>query len=292
MIVSILVLSVTVDHYLGLLTATGGVCCTRGAPPAMLRAPREKITTLLVLGRGGRTKAYPFRSGGIGYLTFGDVVRQGTGGKPSLIRSLADGWRDPCSDELDTHVYLVTEQLAPVNDHLSRNSDDRLSPDHSRAFIDRVLTPVRSGSIALGDISVGWNLALQRLREASGLEPDEFGDFLLALHLETGSGSGLPTYRPWRFTPKCRFSRLARSRHGFEEHAAGPGDRSRTDRPERIEAIVGILTRGRTCLSVVPSIGHESQRTPQGWRGGPSASACSPRWSATRVALQHAGGHP
>ncbi len=47
MIVSILVLSVTVDHYLGLLTATGGVCCTRGAPPAMLRAPREKITTLL-----------------------------------------------------------------------------------------------------------------------------------------------------------------------------------------------------------------------------------------------------
>ena len=47
MIVSVLVLSVTVDHYLGLLTATGGVCCTRGAPPAMLRAPREKITTLL-----------------------------------------------------------------------------------------------------------------------------------------------------------------------------------------------------------------------------------------------------
>ena len=160
----------------------------------------------LVLVRGGRTEAYQFKSGGIGYLTFSDVLRSGARGEPSLVRSLADGWRDLRTVEHDTQVYLVTEQLASVNDHLSDNDVNRPSPDHFKAFIDQVLTPVRSGSIELEDISDGWSPALQRLREASGLEPDEFGDFLRALHLETGAGTGLPARQSRRLSDILKLS--------------------------------------------------------------------------------------
>ena len=151
----------------------------------------------LVLVRGGRTEAYQFKSGGSGYLSFSDVVREGTGGKPSLIRSLADGWRNLRTSEHDIHVYLVTEQHASVRDHPG-DEDNRPSPDHFKAFIDQVLKPVRSGSIELEDIPAGWSPALRRLREASGLESDEFSDFLRALHLETGAGTGVPAMQSRR----------------------------------------------------------------------------------------------
>ena len=108
----------------------------------------------LVLVRGGRCHAYQFKSGGRGYLTFSDVLReqQTSGGStPSLFRSLADGWRSLRTSGHETHVHLVTEQLASVNDRLSdREDDNRPSPDHFKAFINQVLTPLRSGSIRNG----------------------------------------------------------------------------------------------------------------------------------------------
>ena len=151
----------------------------------------------LVLVRHGRCDAYQFKSGGSGYLTFRDVLRtQQTGGRkiPSLIRSLADGWRNLRTSERDTHVHLVTEQLASVNDRLGDGGEDtRPSPDHFDAFIKRVLAPLQSGSIEIEDVAAGWKPALEGLRQACDLAPgEEFCGFLRALHLDVKAGSGLP----------------------------------------------------------------------------------------------------
>ena len=193
----------------------------------------------LVLVRGGRTEAYQFKSGGIGYLTFSDVLRRGARGEPSLVRSLADGWRDLRTVEHDTRVYLVAEQLASVNDHLGDNDVGRPSPDHFKAFIDQVLTPVRSGSIELEDISDRWNSALQRLRKASGLEPDEFGDFLRALHLETGAGTGLPARQSRRRSDILKLS------GALQRSASEASETVKLDRGQVLE-LVGWA--GRTTL--------------------------------------------
>ena len=152
----------------------------------------------LVLVRRGRTDAYQFKSVEFGsYLTFKNVVRNqrtrgGTSG-PSRVRSLAEGWQGLRSQEHNVHVHLVTNQLASINDHLSEEEGgDKPSPDHFSAFLTRVLSPIREGEIALGEIPVGWESVFTRLRRASGLAPEAFDRFLQSLHLDVNAGSGLP----------------------------------------------------------------------------------------------------
>ena len=152
----------------------------------------------LVLVRRGRTDAYQFKSVEFGsYLTFKNVVRnQRTRGgtpAPSLVRSLAEGWQGLRSQEHNVHVHLVTNQLASINDHLSDpTSANKPSPDHFSAFLTRVLSPIRSGQIAVGDVPVGWERAVAELRRASDLASEAFDRFLQSLHLDVNAGSGLP----------------------------------------------------------------------------------------------------
>ncbi len=69
----------------------------------------------LVLVRRGRTDAYQFKSVEFdSYLTFKQVIRDqrahGGNSRPSLVRSLAEGWERLRSRENILHVRLVTQQ--------------------------------------------------------------------------------------------------------------------------------------------------------------------------------------
>ena len=186
----------------------------------------------LVLVRGGRTEAYQFKSGGSGYLTFSEVVREGGGGDPSLVRSLADGWRNLRTSEHDTHVHLVTEQLGSVNDHLSGKEDDnRPSPDHFNAFLNRVLAPLQSGSITIGEVPAGWGAAIERLRETTGLGRDEFDAFVRALHFDVGAGSGLPP------RPSRRRSDIIDLSAALQRRVSEANDTVRLDRRQVLELV-------------------------------------------------------
>ena len=150
----------------------------------------------VVLIRGGRIDAYQFKSGS-GYITFRGVVRKQRtrGGKeaPSLVRSLADGWRSLQVPDTDTSVHLVTGELASVNDDLSApDTENKPSPKHFHAFLARVLEPLRSSLIEVTDVPEEWSPALESLQDASGLEADDFCRFLRALHFDVGAGAGLP----------------------------------------------------------------------------------------------------
>ena len=158
----------------------------------------------LVLTRRGRTDGYQFRVVEPNrYLSFKDVVRKQRtrGGKdaPSLLRSLADGWSSLRSRGENTHVHLVTNRLASIRDRLGNTGDaDRPSPDNFSAFLSRVLKPLHSGEIALEDVDPGWQPALERLRQNSGIPLEEFDSFLRSLHFDVGAGSGLPASPPLR----------------------------------------------------------------------------------------------
>ena len=153
----------------------------------------------LVLVRHGRTDGYQFKSVEFDRaLTFNQVVHdQRKGGSkrgPSLLRTIADGWNSLQSRQDNAHVHLVTQQFASVHDHLGQRGEaDRPSPDHFSAFLKRVLRPLCSGEVALDEVGIGWQPALRKLREASGVPLGEFARFLRSLHFDVAAGSGLPT---------------------------------------------------------------------------------------------------
>ena len=149
----------------------------------------------LVLIRHGRVDALQFKSGGRQQLTLNGVVgpqqTRGGGKAPSLACSLADGWRRLLPTESAPHVHLVTEQRASRNDRLGEGAD-KPAPAHFDAFLNQVLIPLRIGAMVVEDVPVEWKSALQKLRQASGLDHDEFALFLGALHFDVNAGSGLP----------------------------------------------------------------------------------------------------
>ncbi|MCY3863433.1 MAG: hypothetical protein OXG67_15925 [bacterium] len=151
----------------------------------------------LVLVRHGRTDYYQFKSSKNGRnITFNHVVKdlhkhgdQAT----SLAKDLGDCWSRLRNQREDIHVHLVGETLASVHDQLGeRGSTNKPSPSHFRAFLSEVLEPLRLGQITLHDVAAGWRPALERLREASDIEEEDFEEFLAALHLDFGAGSGAP----------------------------------------------------------------------------------------------------
>ena len=152
----------------------------------------------LVFIRRGRADGYQFKSAEFNrYLTFRQVItdqRTRSGDRaPSLLHSIADGWKGLQSQHGDTHVHLVTQDLTSITDHLGdTGSADRPSPDHFSALITRVLEPLCQGKTTFGDIEKGWRPALTRLERASGLERKDFEQFLRFLYLDTGAGPGIP----------------------------------------------------------------------------------------------------
>ena len=152
----------------------------------------------LVLERLGRTDAYQFKStDNKGYVTFKQITqdqrtRSGSTA-PSLAKSLGDGWTSLQSRTGDAHVHLVMQQLASVHDHLGTPGSPGGPPkDHFSSFLKEVLEPLRLGNLTRNEIPVGWQPALSRLREASGVALEEFDVFLQHLHLDLNAGTGVP----------------------------------------------------------------------------------------------------
>jgi hypothetical protein len=152
----------------------------------------------LVLERRAGITGYQFKSVAFdSYVSFRQLeneqrTRSGDRG-PSLLRALGDGWTRLCSRYNEPHVRLVMQHLASINDHLAGPDVlGRPSPDHLSAFLNRVLDPLQTGRIALGDVPPGWQPVLRRLHEASGVAADAFEEFLHSLHLDLGAGSALP----------------------------------------------------------------------------------------------------
>ena len=150
----------------------------------------------LVLIRSDRTDGYQIKSiEHDSYLTFRQLIRsqrtRSGANAPSLIRSLAEGWTRLRERWGNAHVHLVTQQIASINDRLG-DAEYRPSPEHFSAFLATVLAPLRRHKITLDEAPRGWQEALSRLREASGLAHEEFELFLRALHLDVAAGSGLP----------------------------------------------------------------------------------------------------
>ena len=152
----------------------------------------------LVLVRRGRVDGYQFKSAEFNrYLTFRQLIAdqrtRGGNRASSLLHSLADGWKRLQSQHGETHVHLVTRSLASITDHLSDTDGvGQPSPDHFSALINRVLEPLRQGKVMFNEIQKGWRPALSRLEGASGLQREDFEQFLRFLYLDTGAGPGIP----------------------------------------------------------------------------------------------------
>ncbi len=156
----------------------------------------------LVLVRDARVDAYQFKSAGYGgYLTFSKVVgarrRRRSSEGSSLIGALADGWGCLRGSYANARVHLVAQQMASVSDHLGQG-DQRPSPDHFAAFISQVLEPLGRGEKRLDMIGSGWEGAIERMREASGLTAAEFEAFVQSVEFELGAGTGLSEGRSTR----------------------------------------------------------------------------------------------
>lgn len=163
-----------------------------------LTDPRAGQVDDLVLIRGGQAEGYQFKSTNYGQnLTFRQFIgvnRDDRGRDTApLFRSLADGWKSLRSLYPNVQVHLVMQRRASTSDHVAdRNDPDRPSPNHFNAFIAQVLEPIRKGEVTLSNIDDGWRSVLSRLESASGLEEEEFNQFLQSLHLNMGAPSGLP----------------------------------------------------------------------------------------------------
>ena len=148
----------------------------------------------LVLVREARVDAYQFKSTGYdGYLTFGQIVRarrpRGSRQRRSLIAALADGWGRLRGSYANLRVHLVAQQLASNNDHLV-DGDRRPSPDHFAAFLAQVLVPLGKGEKRLHSVGAEWEVAIERMRKASGLSAVDFEEFVQSLEIEVGAGTG------------------------------------------------------------------------------------------------------
>ena len=197
----------------------------------------------LVLSRRGRTDAYQFKSGGSGYVTFRDIVRDLTtkGGNkaPSLTRSLADGWTQLRDQNPGLRVHLVTEQPPSIRDNpIGSDAHQKPSPKHFSAFVRQVLEPLGLGSIEIADVPRAWKPALDRLRTAAGLEPGHFAQFLQSLSLDLGAGIDLP--RP----PSERRSDILQLSGALQRRVSEASDVVRLDRRGVLD-LVGWTERTR-----------------------------------------------
>jgi hypothetical protein len=153
----------------------------------------------LVLARNGRIDAFQFKSVADGRsVTFRqlerpEVTRSGATA-PSLLGTLGDGWHRLKTTYLNPNVHLVMEHRASTIAILRESGAVEGSRSrHLGAFIDTVLVPIRLGDFDRSAVNELWLPALERPRNAAGLEVEEYDDFLRALYLEFGVSPALAT---------------------------------------------------------------------------------------------------
>lgn len=149
----------------------------------------------LVLVRKGRTDAYQFKSGGRP-VTFKSITknqRTRSGAEaPSLVKALADAWRNLQVVNEPMHVHYFAQAAASVHDQVvDRNNPVRPVRNHFRAFLTAVLEPLHKGTKTLDEIDACWQTALDTLRERSGVSSEEFIPFLQSLHFDLNVQSSI-----------------------------------------------------------------------------------------------------
>lgn len=108
-----------------------------------------RVDDLQIL-RTGRCDAYQVKwSQYPGSITFHNLVTPGKD-KPSLIRQLADGWKQLRAGLPDTRVvvHLTTNDRPSVSDNLPADATAP-TPDHFAAFLAQVWIPVRQSPSAV-----------------------------------------------------------------------------------------------------------------------------------------------
>ena len=143
------------------------------------------------LGSAGRIDAYQMKWHQYGGLfTFNELV-SGRDQESKLIAQLASGWsrfkgKYPSSRVV---VHLITNQMPSTSTRAILPIDDicRPTPNHFAAFIEQVWKPLqRTPQDEPFDIPREWLSVWEALRDASGLEGDEFQTFARNCALEFG----------------------------------------------------------------------------------------------------------
>jgi hypothetical protein len=154
-----------------------------------------KVDDLVLVTTAGTTGHQYKSEGDPGTLTLADLlrpVRRRGKERPSLMRELADGWQALRESSGLSRVELVTNMRASVHDHLGDPGDpDRPDADHLAAFLSTVAEPLRTGTLKLTDVPVGWQPALRKIQADTGLDGGTFAQFMVALRIRVHQGNPL-----------------------------------------------------------------------------------------------------
>ena len=138
----------------------------------------------LQIGSQSRVDAFQVKWSNTGErLTFRDLTNT-SGGDPSLINQLADGWKRLHSI-YSAHkivVHLFTNRTPSTSDQIP--SEDSRSSRHMAAFLQQVWSPAQKSQDATWSPPADWANAWEIIRGASGLSPEEFLNFVRDCKLE------------------------------------------------------------------------------------------------------------
>jgi hypothetical protein len=124
-----------------------------------------------------------------GNFTYNDL-KSPSGGAPSLIAQLADGWKQLRSvyPEKRVVVHLVTSAVSSVSDSQAIPVGEiPPTPRHFAAFIEQVWLPAREDcSHTFWSVPEVWRPAWEALQAACGLPREDFKAFIQDCELEFG----------------------------------------------------------------------------------------------------------
>lgn len=153
----------------------------------------------LVLVRNHRMDAYQFKTGDDS-VTFSKVTKGQKGSiATSLIRSLADAWRDLGGSDRHVHVHYFTESPSSKKDRIVKGpSQSRPAHNHFKGFLSEVLEPLRGGSLIPEEVDERWRATFETFLEESGVKSGDTTEFLRSLHFDLNARSGLDGSTPAR----------------------------------------------------------------------------------------------
>lgn len=131
-----------------------------------------------------------------------DEFADGKVKKPNLAKQLADGWRaiSNLHPGSEVHVHLTTNWVPSTNDGASFPKDDTppLGKLHFQRFLRDAWGPFAAGATS----TLGWVSAVAALRQATGLDPEDFRRFASRCHFDF----------EWRLPPTMDDTREERRR--------------------------------------------------------------------------------
>jgi hypothetical protein len=151
-----------------------------------LADPKAGRVDDLQIGSQARVDAYQVKwSAYAGAFTLNDLIK-GSGGDPSLIRQLADGWTSLRAQYPGRRVvvHLITNDIPSVNDKVPTDTPPP-TPQHFAAFLEQTWKPTRAMPPTGRTYDAGgWGPAWNQVKQATGLSEDGFATFVQDCELE------------------------------------------------------------------------------------------------------------